>query len=195
MRGVTEIEVLAQDLPRGRSSVLWQSFWFLLHVAGVYAVVKFATAPLAGWTHGILLFLDPSTPGSFQFLFSHIFALSFFAAFLFGLVNSRWKHRVAEFAWLFPTVILAYQCVTFPNPWSSVLASQSKLPLLFYQYFAGGFVIPEFHDWTEFWQIVNATPDMTRYGSTRVHRSVLCGLSLQSRGVDRPKNGRSPSDM
>jgi hypothetical protein len=163
MQEATEIQVLPQDTPGGRSAGGWQIFWLLLHVAGVYAVVKFVTPSLAGWTHGILLLLDPSTPGSFQFFFSHILAFSFFPAFLFGLINSRWKQRVGEFVWLFPAVILAYKFVTFPFPASSVLVlQQSKLPAVFHQYFGGGFVISEFQDWHEFWSIVGSNPDMTR---------------------------------
>ena len=163
MQEAPEIEVLSQDTPGGSSASGWQILWLLLHVAGVYAVVKFVTPWLAGWAQRILLFLDPSTPGSFQFLFSHILVLSILPAFLFGLINSRWKQRVAEFVWLFPAVILTYQCLTFAVPSSSVLVSQSKFPAVFHQFFAGGFAIPEFHDWTEFWQIARSSyPDMTR---------------------------------
>jgi hypothetical protein len=162
MEEAPETEVLSQDTSRGSSASVWQILWLPLHVAGVYGVVRFVTPWLAGWAQRILLFLDPSTPGSYQFLFSHILVLSFFPAFLFGLINSRWKQRVAEFVWLFPAVILAYQCLTFADSSSSVLVSQSKFPAVFHQFFAGGFVIPEFHDWTEFWQIVGSYPDMTR---------------------------------
>jgi hypothetical protein len=49
--------------------------------------------------------------------------------------------------------------MTFPAV--SVLV-QSKLPAAFHQYFGGGFVISEFHDWKEFWSIVGSNPDMTR---------------------------------
>src|SRR5215475_3465856 len=160
MHESTEIEVLPQDTPSSKSAVGWQIFWFVVHVAGVYAVVKFVTPLVAGWTHSILLFLDRSTPGSFQFFFSHILLFSFFPAFTFGLINSRWKQRVAEFVWLFPAGILTYQCLTFAVPSSSVLVSQSRFPAVFHQFFAGGFAIPEFHDWTEFWQIVRSSyPD------------------------------------
>jgi len=100
----------------------------------------------------------PTSFGSFEFLFSHVLAFSFIPAFLFGLINARFKHKAAQFVWLVPTVILAYKFATFPA--SSVLQSQFSAAL--HQYFGGGFLIPEFRDWHDFWSIVGSNSDMTR---------------------------------
>ena len=143
-----------------QSPLSWETFWFLVHLAVVYAIVNFCTPWLAGWTRGTLLPLlqKPTSSGRFEFLFTHIFAFSVIPAFLTGLINARFMHRAAQFVWLVPAVILAYKLITFPA--ASVLQSQSST--VFHQYFGGGFLVPEFRDWHEFWSIVSSNPDMTR---------------------------------
>ena len=160
MEDAAEGEVLAEDTPARHRAGGWQPLWFLLHLAAVYAIVKFVTPWLAGWTRGTLLPLlqHPTASGSFEFLFSHILAFSFIPAFLSGLVNARFKHRAAQFVWLVPAVILAYKFATFPA--SSVL--QSQFPAAFHQYFGGRFLIPEFRNWHELFSIAGSNSDMTR---------------------------------
>jgi hypothetical protein len=146
--------------PIGNTGAGWQILWFLLHVAVIYALVVFCTVRLAGWAWGWLLPIlqRPTSSSSFQFLFSHVFAFSFIPAFLVGLVNARWKHRVAHFVWIVPAVILAYKFVTFPAP--SVF--QSHFSAAFHQYFGAAFVIREFRDWKDLWSLVGGNPDMPR---------------------------------
>jgi hypothetical protein len=153
-------EQVLREARSSRDSVGWQVLWFMLHVAAVYAITLYCTPWLAGWTRGKLLPLlqQPTTLSGFEFLYSHIFAFSFLPAFAVGLVNARFRHSVAHFVWLVPTVVLAYKFFTFPAP--SVL--QSQFQVAFHQYFGGGFQIPEFRDWREFWQIVMTNPDMLR---------------------------------
>jgi hypothetical protein len=159
MEDATEVQVSPQAGPAGNAGG-WQVLWFPLHVAAVYAITNFCTPWLAGWTRGTLLPLlqHPTSSSSFEFLFSHVLAFSFVPAFAAGLINARFKHRVAQFVWLVPTVILAYKFLTFPNP--SVF--QSQFSAAFHQYFGGGFLIPEFRDWHEFWAIVGSNSDTTR---------------------------------
>ena len=106
-----------------------------------------------------LLEIRTTSSSQFEFLFSHLLAFSFVPAFLAGLVNARFKHRVAQFVWLVPAAILAYKLATFPAP--SVLQSH-QLSAAFHQYFGGGFLISEFRDWHDFWSIVDSNPDMAR---------------------------------
>ncbi len=156
----TAPEQVVREARPSRDSAGWQVLWFLLHVAAVYAITIFCTSWLAGWTRGTLLPLlqQPSSLNSFEFLFSHIFAFSFLPAFVVGLVNARFKHRVAQLVWLVPTLVLAYKFLTFSVP--SVLQNQFHLAV--HQYFGGGFQIPEFRSWQEFWTIVRKNPDMLR---------------------------------
>jgi hypothetical protein len=161
MEVATEGQVPLHARVAGKTALGWQIVWFLLHVAVVYAIVNFCTVWLAGWTRGRLLpFLEIRTTSSsqFEFLFTHLLMFSFVPAFLAGLVNARFKHKVAQFVWLVPATILAYKFATFPA--QSVL--QSHLSAAFHQYFAGGFLIREFGDWHDFWSIVDSNPDMTR---------------------------------
>lgn len=160
MEHMSEQRVPAEDKPATYSAGGWQILWFLLHLAVVYIIVHFFTASLAGWTRGTVLPLLhlPTSSSPFEFLYSHILALSFVPAFFAGLINARFKHKAAQFVWLVPTVILAYKFATFPAP--SVF--QSQFTAAFHQYFGGGFVIGEFRDWREFWNIVESNSDMMR---------------------------------
>jgi hypothetical protein len=149
----------AQEKPMPHSGVGWQILWFFLHLAAVYAIVKFCTPWLAGWTGGTLLPLlqKPTSSGRFEFLFSHIFAFSFIPAFLFGLINARFNHKAAQFVWLVPAAILTYEFATFP----AVSVLQSQFRAAYHQYFGSGFLIPEYHSWEEFWSIAGSY-DATR---------------------------------
>ena len=151
---------MRRDEPDAHKPAGWQALWFLVHLAAVYAIVKLATPWLAGWTRGTLLPLlqCPTSSGRIEFFLSHILAFSFVPAFLSGLANARFKHKAAQFVWLVPAAILAYKFATFPAPsiW------QSQFHAAFHQYFAGGFAIPEFRDWQEFWSIMRSHPDMMR---------------------------------
>ena len=150
----------APQAPVKHARARWQTLWFLLHLISVYVLVKFVTPWLAGWTRGTLLplFERPTQSSSFEFLFSHLLAFSFLPAFLCGLINAKFKQKVAQFVWLVPTLILAYKFVTFPAP--SVL--QSQLAAAFHQYFGSEFVIGEFRNWNELFEIASTNSDMTR---------------------------------
>ena len=160
MGDASEPRVSPEDTRPKYSAGKWQILWFLLHLAAVYAIVKFFTPSLAGWTWGTLLPLLQRPPSSsrFEFLFSHILAFSFLPALIAGLVNARFKHMAAQFVWVLPALILAYKFATFPAP--SVLQSQSAAA--FRQYFGGGFTIRAFRDWREFWAFVATSSDMAR---------------------------------
>jgi hypothetical protein len=160
MREVTEENFPAHEKPALHSAAGWQILWYFLHLAAVYAIVEFCTPWLAGRTHGVLLPLlhHPSSSGRFEYFYSHLFAFSFIPGFAAGLLNARFKHKAAQFVWLVPAVILAYKLATFSAP--SVL--QSQFSAAFHQYFGGGFIIPEFRDWRDFWSIVGSNPGMLR---------------------------------
>jgi hypothetical protein len=143
----------------------WQTVRFLLHLAAIYA---YFPPRLAGWIRTSLLPLlrVPTSSSSFQFLFSHIFEFSFFPGLIAGLANAKFKHKAARYAWLVPTVVLAYKFVTFPTPPRSVLDSASsafpRFSAAFHQYFAGDFLISEYRNWGDFWRMVTSNPDMMR---------------------------------
>jgi hypothetical protein len=166
MEEVTREQVLPRVRPDPYRAGVWQIPWFLFHLAIVYFIAKFVTLWLAAWIGGTLLpllqnrtLLQPRTfSGRFEFLFSHMLAFSFIPAFLSSLVNTRLRHKTAQFVWLVPAVILAYKFASFSAP--SVL--QSQFSAAFNHYFGGGFLIPDFHDWHEFFSILGSSSDMTR---------------------------------
>jgi hypothetical protein len=146
----------------------WQLVRFLLHLAAVYAIASCCTPRLAGWTKAFLLPLlkVPTESSNFQFLFSHIFEFSFIPALIAGFANARFNHNAARYVWLVPTIVLAYEFVTYQTPPRSVLDSASpafpNLLAAFRQYFGGGFLIGEYHDLHDFWQLVGPNPDVQR---------------------------------
>jgi len=156
----SEQRVPSDEKPSRYNSAGWQMLLFLLHLAAVYVIVKFFTQWLAGWTRGTVLPLlqNPTSYSRLEFLYSHLFALTFLPAFFAGLINARFKQKAAQFVWLVPTVILAYKFATFPAP----SALQSQFSAAFHQYFGGGFVIAEFRNWREFWNLIRSNSDMMR---------------------------------
>jgi len=160
MQDASEGPILAQERPVRHRGAGWQIFWFLFHLAVVYAIVNVCTPLLARWTRDTLLpFLQhPSSSGRFEYLYSHLFVFSFIPGFVAGLVNARFRHKAAQFVWLLPAVMLAYKFRTFPSP--SVLQGQGSAA--FHQYFAGGFTIPDFRNWHEFLSIAGSNSDMAR---------------------------------
>jgi hypothetical protein len=160
MEDASERPILAQERPVRHRGAGWQIFWFLFHLAVVYAIVNVCTPLLAQWTRDTLLPLlqHPSSSGRFEYLYSHLFVFSFIPGFVAGLVNARFRHIAAQFVRLLPAVILAYEFAMFPSP--SVLQSQRSAA--FHQYFGGGFTIPEFRNWHEFLSIAGLNSDMAR---------------------------------
>jgi hypothetical protein len=149
------------ESPR-RSKAGWQILWFSLHLGVVYAVAKFCTPWLSGWTLERLLPLLEirASPNRIEFLFSHLFAFSFVPAFVAGLVNARFRQRVAAYVWLLPASVLAYKLATFHSVGSVLLHSQT-FPALRY-YFGSELLIPEYHNWQEFWSMAAGSQDMFR---------------------------------
>lgn len=149
-------------------TVGWPIARFLVHLAVIYAIAKFGTPRLAAWTRTSLLPLlkQSNSSSSLQFLFSHIFGFSFIPAAVAGLANAKLKHKTAQYVWIVPAIVLAYEFVTFPQPIRSVLdSSASSFPnfsAAFHEYFGGGFLIGDFRDWGEFWRMVTSSPDMAR---------------------------------
>jgi hypothetical protein len=160
MEDAAEEYIPSQARPVRYTKGGWQILWFFLHLAAVYATVNLCTPLLARWTRDTLLPLlqHPSSSSRFNFLYSHLFAFSFVPGFIAGLVNSRFKHKAAQFVWLIPAVILAYKFSTFAAP--SVL--QSQFSAAFHQYFGGGFMIPEFRNWHELLSMAGSISDMAR---------------------------------
>lgn len=150
------------------ASLGWQAIRFLLHLAAVYLVAAFVPEHIAGWTYRNLFpaLQIHTNRSSFEFFYTHLLFFSFVPAFLTGLLNARFKHRVAEFVWIVPAIVLLYKLVTFSTT-GSVLAQTYSWPA-FHQYFGGGFLIPESHNWTQFVDLLS-NPDMIRGVTQRLY--------------------------
>ncbi|MGA3054905.1 MAG: hypothetical protein ABSD63_11920 [Candidatus Korobacteraceae bacterium] len=160
----SEERILFQSKPTGSASVPRQIVRFVLHLAAVYVTAKFSTQFLAEWIQDTLLpaLQSPRSSSRFEFLLSHLFAFSFGPAVVVGLCNARFRHKVAEFVWLVPAVILAYKFFTYSTGTSVLQAESWRALSAFHQYFGGGFVVPDYRNWKQFWAMVASNPDMTR---------------------------------
>jgi hypothetical protein len=83
---------------------------------------------------------------------------SFVPAFVGGLINARFRHTAPQFVWTVPALVLACKFATYPSP--SVF--QSQLSAAFHQYFAGGFLVPDFRNRQELFSIAGSNSDMAR---------------------------------
>jgi hypothetical protein len=133
---------------------------YALHLAAVYLIAHFTSLWLAAFVHNIMLPLlrHPSDASRFEFAFSHLFVFSFFPAAIIAFLNLHWsRHGVALSVWIVPAVILAYQFLTFPT---SVMMD-NRFVAAFHHFFAGGFFIPEYHNYEELFQLMG-NPDLKR---------------------------------
>lgn len=149
------------EILRTLTPAMWQCIRFSLEVAVIYLIVKFTTPFLAGWTQrNLILLVRPDFPATsrFEFLFSHLFVFSFAPAFLLGMLNIRFRSQAASYVWLVPAAILTYKLVTYAPP----NIFESRWPAALHYYFGGGFSIPEYHSWREFWSVVVPNPDALR---------------------------------
>ncbi len=149
------------------AGALRQGVRFVLHLLAVYLIVQFLVMWVAGRVHDVILpFVQQHQPtvSYFEFAFSHLFALSFFPGIAVGFMYSEWfRHRVALMVWIVPLAVLTYKFATFP---SSLF--QNHFTVAFHEYFAGGFVIPEFHNYDELYWRVMINPDGIR-GMHQLH--------------------------
>jgi hypothetical protein len=140
----------------------WRFLWYGAHLFTVYFVVKLITPRLSGWTWSTVLpFLQaPTSASPLEFLFSHLLLLSFVPGFFAGLLSSRIMPKYAQLVWIVPTALLAYKLTTFHGPVWGLSGGQSWPAL--HHFFGGGFLIPEYRDWHEFWEFAGSNPDVSR---------------------------------
>jgi WD40-like Beta Propeller Repeat len=145
-----------------KASSGWHFLWFFYHLAVVYFLARLCAPWLAGFIRARLLpllQLTTTSSGQLEFFFSHLFIFSVVLGFLVGLLNGRPEQRMAEFVWIVPSAILAYKLLTFSTVGSAL---QSQSSSAFHHYFGGGFLIPEYRDWRDFWRIAESNPDVIR---------------------------------
>src|SRR5437667_12150786 len=143
----------ADSLSADRRALLmgWNLFLLLLHLAVVYLIARLCVAWLAGQIHDFWLPLlqTPSSESSFQFLFAHLLLLSILSGTVTGLATSRYRHSAACYIWIVPVAVLAYKFAVFPSG-----IFESHFHAAFHHYFAAGFLIGEYHNYRELFQIV-----------------------------------------
>ncbi len=128
--------------------------------------------------------------GSFQFAFTYLplfsVACCMIAGFLYATLSAN---RVALFVWIVPLIVLVYGIAVYP---ASVLASPIAGAL--HHYFAGDFLIPEYHNYKQLFKIAGTNPDMTRgmdqlrftaplYGAIAYSIGSLVGMKFELPGL------------
>jgi hypothetical protein len=159
MEDPKQVSDISHAVPSSDKSAAIGLLWFGLHLAAVYVIAEFCWSWLAGHYYDwVLPVVDPVNHVSyFQFLYSHLFAFTFLPALAAGAASMRFRRTSALFVWIVPTVVLAYKLVTFPTT-----LFQNHYAVAFHYYFAGGFLIGEFHNYRELFTVVAGNPDAIR---------------------------------
>lgn len=129
-------------------------------------------------------------------MFSSLFWLTFVPGLLVGFINAKYRHKVAAFVWIVPAAILVYKVVVFPT---SILQDHWSLAL--HYYFAGDFIVPQFHSYQQLFAGNGAGSDMMRgmkqLDTTGVFYASL-GYSLSAVGapyLKRSQNGIESNEL
>jgi hypothetical protein len=119
---------------------------FFLNLVAVYLLAEFVVMWLAGVFHNSILPLlkMPSGESLFAFAFNHLLLFSLLCGMSAGIVAAKYNYRAAQWVWVVPTLILTFKFATFP---SSLF--ESRLSVAFHHFVAGGFLIPNFHNYSE----------------------------------------------
>lgn len=168
---------MLDEIGESTPSALWQATRFVLHLSAVYLLVYVCALQLAGLTYRFLLpaIQVPTRSSGFEFIYNHLLFFSAVPAFASGLANARFKHRVAQFVWVVPAIVLAYKLFSFPVK-ASLLEAHSWPSL--HEYFAGGFSIPDPNGWNEFVRMITWNPDLARAsGQLRFTAPFYAGLA------------------
>ena len=155
--------VVSVHPPRKYNSLPWQVLWFFLQLVLIYVAVNVFSPRLAYWCRDIFVAVLPvqDPPSRFEFLFNHIFLFSFLPMFVTGLLMARFNDKAALFAWTLPAAVLLLNLLSFSTK-RSVFVAQTGIFPAFHYYFGGGFVVPDFRTWEEFWTVVAPNADYVR---------------------------------
>lgn len=149
--------------PRKYVSPPWQVLWFFVQLVLIYVTVTFFSPRVAYWSRDIVVAIvrlqDP--PSRFEFLFNHIFLFSFLPLFVTGLLMARLNNKAALFVWTLPAAVLVLSLLSYSAK-RSVFVPQTHILPAFHYYFGGGFVVPDFRTWEEFWSVVAPNADYVR---------------------------------
>jgi hypothetical protein len=132
------------------------AFWQgVLHLSAIYAVARIFAPWLSNFAHDILypyILRRPAGGGSWQFFFTHLFAISFIPALLVGYLNSKLLlHRIGRYVWTIPVAILVIVFVFAAPGIYPTMILESDFARAFHYYFGGDFEFHgEFHTYREF---------------------------------------------
>ena len=125
-----------------------------IHLIVLYQVVSFSTTTLPDLLYKAILWAThrtgPSLPQAAGLLFSHLPAFSMIPAFAVGLViNAKFRHKTAEYIWIVPVVILAFEFIFHGPGIYPTMLGDSDFPKAFHFFFVAGsrtgFPVGEFH--------------------------------------------------
>ena len=164
---------------------LWRACIFVLNLIAAYVMVNTCTPWLAGLTRGTILpFLQmPVTSSARELLFNHLLVFSVIPAFLAGLFTLGFKQKSAYFIWIVPALVLTYKVTTSPVSTSVLPGQPSFFTQVWHRYFAGGFLLPDFRSWDEFWDIVRSNSDFLRAADQFRYTAPLYAATAYSLGA------------
>jgi len=157
------------------------------HLVILYQVVSFSTTTLLDLIYKAIFFrthgTGPSLPQEAKFLFSHLLAFSIIPAFVVGLViNAKFRHKAANYIWIVPVVVLAYEFVFYGPGIYPTMLGDSDFPRAFHFFFGGGLPtdLTNLHgDWHRVYTQVRFT--MPAYAAIAYSFGAFLGMNSRSR--------------
>jgi hypothetical protein len=158
-----------------------------LHLLILYQVVSFSTTALPDLIYNATLSpahrTGPSLPQAAEFLISHLLAFSVIPAFVVGLlINARFRHKAAEYIWIVPVVILAYEFIFHGPGIYPTMLGDSDFPKAFHFFFGGG-LPTDATNWRSDWYRVYTQVRFTvpAYGALAYSFGAFLGMNPRSR--------------
>lgn len=162
---------------------------FGIHLIILYQVVSFSTTFLPDLLYKAILLAThatgPSLPQAAGSLFSHLLAFSMIPAFAAGLViNAKFRHKAAEYIWIVPVVILAYEFIFHGPGMYPTMLGDSDFPKAFHFFFGGG-LPTDVTNWRADWYRVYAQVRFTApaYGALAYSFGAFLAMSPRSHAL------------
>lgn len=171
-------------------TLLKQIVRYAIHLIVLYEVVSFSTdLPSLMYlaAHWLIRTINPTLQQTTQFVFSHLIAFSVIPSFVVGLIiNAKFRHKVAEYIWVVPVVLLAYEFFFHgPGIYPTMLADSDFSKALHY-FFGEGLqnnVTNPYADWSRVLTQVWFT--MPAYGAIAYSVGAFLGMNPKSRWLQK----------
>ena len=134
-----------EQTPSGPPKLTWlkQIVRYVVHLIILYDVFGFSITllPILVYmaVYGLTRGINPTPRQEMQFIISHLISFSVIPAFVVGLlINAKFRHKAAEYIWIIPVVLLAYEFFFHGPGIYPTMLGDSDFPRALHYFFGGG---------------------------------------------------------